>query len=79
MPGALAMAGPTGVRLLVFFSFSISVVSCCRVLIVVLSLCSFGFYVFGDFAWVGGPSRGLGRCLVCATAELTARVVAAWC
>ena len=32
---ALSLVGPTGVLLLVFFCSSISVVSCCRVLIVV--------------------------------------------
>ena len=35
--------GPTRVQLLLFFCFSISVISCCRVLIVVSSLCSFVF------------------------------------
>ena len=35
---ALSLVGPTGVLLLVFFCSSISVVSCCRVLIVVSSL-----------------------------------------
>ena len=34
----------------VFIWFSISVISCCRVIIVVLSLYSFDFYVLGDVA-----------------------------
>ena len=48
MPDALALVGPTGVILLVFVCFSISVISCCQVLIVVSSLYSFDFYVLGD-------------------------------
>ena len=50
MPDALVLVGPTGVQLLVFFCFSISVISCCRVLIVISSLYAFDFYVLGDVA-----------------------------
>ena len=50
VPDALALVGPIGVQLLVFFCFSISVISCCRVLIVVSSLYSFDFYVLEDIA-----------------------------
>ena len=46
MPDALALVGPTGAELLVFFCFSISVITCYRVLIVVSSLYSFDFYVY---------------------------------
>ena len=49
-PDALALVGPTRVQLLVFLCFSISVVSCCRVLIVDSSLHSFDFYFLGVVA-----------------------------
>ena len=48
MLDALAVVGPTGVQLLAFFCFSISVISCYRVLIVVSSLYLFDIYVLGD-------------------------------
>ena len=48
VPDALTLVGPTGVQLLVFFCFSISVISCCRILIVVSSLYLFDFNVLGD-------------------------------
>ena len=48
----LALVGPTGVQLLIFFCFSISVISCCRILNVVSSLYSFAFYVLGDVTLV---------------------------
>ena len=63
------------VQLFVFFCFSISVISCCRVLIVVSSLCSFDFYVLGDVAQ-RNPKLGLNTCFVYTTAELRARIVA---
>ena len=50
MPDTLALVGPTGILLLVFFCYSISVNSCYRVLIVVSSLYLFDFYVLGDVA-----------------------------
>ena len=50
MCDALALVGPTGVLLLVFFCFGISVTSCFGVLIVVSSLYSFDFFVLGDVA-----------------------------
>ena len=43
MPDVLALVGPTGVQLLVFFCFSSSAIPSCRVLIVVLILYSFDF------------------------------------
>ena len=50
---ALALVGSTGVLLLVFSCFSISVISFCRVLIVVSSVYSFDFYVREDVALMG--------------------------
>ena len=68
---------PTGVQLLVFFCFSISVIFYCRVLIVVSSLYSFDFCVLGDDALiVRNPSRGLNKSLVYTTAEVRARLMA---
>ena len=50
VPDALTLVEPTRVQLLVFLCLSNSVISCCRVLIVVSPLYSFDFYVFGGIA-----------------------------
>ena len=50
VPDALALVAPTGVQLSVLFCFSISDISCCRVLIVISSLYSFDLNVLGDVA-----------------------------
>ena len=64
MPEALALVGPTGVQLLVFFCFIFSVISCCQVLIVVSSLYSFDFYVLEGVALMScvyyGRAKGEG-------------------
>ena len=77
MPDALGLVGPIGVLLTVFVWFSISVISCCNVRIVVSSMYS-DFNVLGDVALmrVKNPSHGLNKCLVYTTAELRTRVVA---
>ena len=73
-----ALIGSIGVQLLVFVCFSISIISCCRDLIVVSSLFSFDFFMFLEMLhwWVRNLSRGLNICLVYTKAELRARVVA---
>ena len=65
------------VLLLVFFCFSISVISCYLVLVVVSSLYLFDFYVLVDVALMNlKPSHRLNKYFVYTTAELGARVVA---
>ena len=50
VPDVLALVGPTGVQLLVFYCVSISDISRCRVSSVVSSVYSFDFYFLGDVA-----------------------------
>ena len=52
VPDALALVGPIGDQLLVFFCFSISVISYCRPhrCFIFVSLYSVDFYLLGDVA-----------------------------